>query len=168
MGQWPGPTINLKAWNLAVFTKAWRKGSDEPMQMQSLTTAFAAGWWTGESGSLSTLKYFFYKPTHFVEKNFFLHWSIPVSVLPCWPVTHQVLINKKIQRKIVNTFLPIIFSVCFGCSKEPSHWDSSFKYPQHRFWLRNKKNIFLLHTCNLSPGHIQVTCLSLMANHDIG
>ena len=30
-------------------------------------------------------------------------------------------INKKFQRKIVNIFLPMIFSICFGCSKEPSH-----------------------------------------------
>ena len=29
--------------------------------------------------------------------------------------------NKKIQRKIVNIFLPINFNKCFGCSKEPSH-----------------------------------------------
>ena len=40
-------------------------------------------------------------------------------------------VNKKIQRKILNIFLPIIFSICFGCSKEPSHRDSSFEYPQH-------------------------------------
>ena len=30
----------------------------------------------------------------------------------------------------------------FGCSKEPSHWDGSFEYPQHMFQLRNKKNDF--------------------------
>ena len=29
--------------------------------------------------------------------------------------------DKKNQRKKVNNFLPIIFSICFGCSKEPSH-----------------------------------------------
>ena len=29
--------------------------------------------------------------------------------------------------------------MCFGCSKEPSHRDGSFEYPQHMFWLRNKK-----------------------------
>ena len=29
----------------------------------------------------------------------------------------QVYINKNFQRKIVNIFLPIIFSICFGCSK---------------------------------------------------
>ena len=32
--------------------------------------------------------------------------------------------------------------MCFGCSKEPFHRDSSFEYPQHMFWLRNKKNNF--------------------------
>ena len=34
---------------------------------------------------------------------------------------HQGLDTQKIQRKILNIFLPIIFSICFGCSKEPSH-----------------------------------------------
>ena len=29
--------------------------------------------------------------------------------------------KQNFQRKIVNIFLPIIFSICFGCSKEPSH-----------------------------------------------
>ena len=32
----------------------------------------------------------------------------------------------------------------FGCSKEPSHRDGSFEYPQHIFLLRNKKNNFLV------------------------
>ena len=59
--------------------------------------------------------------------------------------------KKKNQRKIVNIFLPILFGICFGCSKEPSHWDGSFEYPQHMFWLRNKKISFLLHTLNESP-----------------
>ena len=39
-------------------------------------------------------------------------------------------------------FLPISLNICFGCSKEPSHRDSSFEYPQHMFWSRNKKIIF--------------------------
>ena len=57
----------------------------------------------------------------------------------------MTLVSKKLQRKIVNIFLPTNFNKCFGCSKEPSHWDVSFKYPkhfeypQHMFWLRNKK-----------------------------
>ena len=36
--------------------------------------------------------------------------------------------------------------MCFGCSKEPSYRDGSFEYPQHMFWLRNKKANFQLRT----------------------
>ena len=50
--------------------------------------------------------------------------------------------NKNFQRKIVNIFLPINFNICFGCSKEPSHWDGSFGYPQHMFWLKIRKLFF--------------------------
>ena len=46
------------------------------------------------------------------------------------------------KHKIVNIFLRISFNICFGCSKEPSHWDGSFEYPQHMFYLRNKDNYF--------------------------
>ena len=53
-----------------------------------------------------------------------------------------VLINKIFERKNVNIFLPISFNICFGCLKEPSYWDGSFVYPQHMFWLRNKKISF--------------------------
>ena len=49
---------------------------------------------------------------------------------------------QKIQRKIVNIFLFNQFNISFGCQKEPSYWDSSFEYPQHMFWLRNKKNYY--------------------------
>ena len=41
--------------------------------------------------------------------------------------------------------------MCFGCSKEPSHGDGSFEYPQHMFWLRNKKNNFQLRTLIWGP-----------------
>ena len=50
--------------------------------------------------------------------------------------------NKIFECKIVNIFLPISINICFRCSKEPSHLDGSFEYPQHMFWLRNKKNNF--------------------------
>ena len=60
----------------------------------------------------------------------------------------QVKIKRNFQRKIVNMFLPIIFSIFLGCSKEPSHWDGSFEYPQHMFWLRSKKMFFLVRTLN--------------------
>ena len=59
-------------------------------------------------------------------------------------INTQVWISNLFQHTIVNIFLPIIFSICFGCSKEPSHRDGSFEYPQHMLWLRNKKLIFLL------------------------
>ena len=48
------------------------------------------------------------------------------------------------ERKIVNIFLIVNFSMHFGCSKEPSQWDCSFEYPQHMFWLRNKKKIIFI------------------------
>ena len=40
--------------------------------------------------------------------------------------------------KIVIISLPINLNMCFVCSKEWSHWDGSFEYPQHMFWKRNK------------------------------
>ena len=47
------------------------------------------------------------------------------------------------MRRIVIICLPLSLNMCFGCSKEPSHGDGSFEYPQHMFWLRNKKIKFL-------------------------
>ena len=47
--------------------------------------------------------------------------------------------EKKIECKNVDIFLTISRNVCFECSKEPSHRGGSFEYPQHMFWLRNKK-----------------------------
>ena len=41
--------------------------------------------------------------------------------------------------------------MCFGYSKELSHWDGSFEYPQHMFWLRIKKNNFQLRTLICGP-----------------
>ena len=54
-------------------------------------------------------------------------------------------INKISEPKIVDILLPIVFNLCFGCSKEPSHIDGSFEYSQRMFWLRNKK-VFFGHT----------------------
>ena len=48
--------------------------------------------------------------------------------------------------------------MCFGCSKEPSHQDGSFEYPQHKFWLNNKKNNFQLRTLIWGPGKPLATC----------
>ena len=43
-------------------------------------------------------------------------------------------------------FLTNQFEHIFGCSKELSHRDGSFEYPQRKFWLRNKTNNFLVRT----------------------
>ena len=51
-------------------------------------------------------------------------------------------LRKNNLRKIVIIFLSISLTMCFGCSKETSHQDGSFEYPQHMVWLRNKKIIF--------------------------
>ena len=59
--------------------------------------------------------------------------------------------------KIVNVFLPISLIICFGCSKEPSHWDGSFEYQQHILWLRNKKNTFSVPNLNFIDFH-RVQC----------
>ena len=55
--------------------------------------------------------------------------------------------SKNFQCKITIIFLSISLNMCFGCSKEPSLWDGSFEYPQHMFWLRNKKK----NSCLLTP-----------------
>ena len=58
---------------------------------------------------------------------------------------HRSRKGKK-MGKIVIILVSINFSMCFGCSKEPSHRDDSFEYPQHMFWLCNKKNGFWNYT----------------------
>ena len=44
--------------------------------------------------------------------------------------------------------------MCFVCSKELSHKEGSFEYPQHMFWFRNKKNNFQLCTLIWGAGVI--------------
>ena len=53
------------------------------------------------------------------------------SVLMGMHCISLVQINKNFLRKNVNIFLPNSFNLCFGCSKEPSHLDGSFEYPQY-------------------------------------
>ena len=47
--------------------------------------------------------------------------------------------QKKISVKLYIFSYPSILTYGFGCLKEPPNWDGSFEYPQHMFWLRNKK-----------------------------
>ena len=76
------------------------------------------------------------------------HYAITYGAVNSVTLTTFIGLDKrKIQRKIVNICLPIILSICCGCSKEPSHRDDSFEYPQHMFYLRNKI-FFLVRTLN--------------------
>ena len=70
--------------------------------------------------------------------------------MPRCDITQGQLSKKKL-RKIAIIFLFINLNMCFGYSIEPSWWDISFEYPQHMFWLRNKKNNFQLHTLIWGP-----------------
>ena len=60
-------------------------------------------------------------------------------------------VKQKHLLKIAVIYLSISLNMCFRCSKEPSHQDGSFEYPQHMFWLRNKKDTFLLRSLILGP-----------------
>ena len=55
-------------------------------------------------------------------------------------------LSKNNLRKIAIIFFSISLNMCFGCSKEPSHRDGSFEYPQHMFWMGNKDNGFTICT----------------------
>ena len=79
---------------------------------------------------------------------------ITISNLINTLIVHPPLIYKNInfQQKIVYVSLPIIL-VVFGAQKNHD-WDNSFEYPQHVFWLRNKKiktsiHKILVHGCHL-------------------
>ena len=60
-------------------------------------------------------------------------------------------LSKIVEGIITIIFLSISLNMCFGCSKEPSHRDGSFEYPQHMFWMRNKKNNFQLRSLIWGP-----------------
>ena len=80
-----------------------------------------------------------------IEKSGHLQWcTIDWSLVLVLMELYIAPVKQKFQRKIVIIFLNISLNMCFGCSKEPSH--GSFDYPQHKFLLRNKKNIIFHYT----------------------
>ena len=74
----------------------------------------------------------------------------PVEFLPllllwvCFMLKPKSIIGPVKQSFLLKMIivLSISLNMCFGCLKEPSHRDGSVEYPQHMFWLRNKKNNF--------------------------
>ena len=60
------------------------------------------------------------KPIVFTDGRFgLLAWKINGNTAA--EINSQVLIDTNFQRKIVNIFLAITLSICFGCSKQMSH-----------------------------------------------
>ena len=83
----------------------------------------------------------FHLVLHCLPKKNNLGFSIYKGMKKTSQLYHKFRLTKFLSVK-VNIFLPI----CFGCSKEKSHGDGSFEYPQHMFSLRNKKIIILVCT----------------------
>ena len=128
MGQWPEPTQNLKAWSMT-----WQNLNNECTLNED----------SAQPGHLDRLMDLCcVKDPSFLQRDI-NDWQTELVLRP------QVKINKIFQPKSVNIFLQIFFCICFGCSKEASHCDGSFEYPQHMFRLRNKKIIFLLRILKL-------------------
>ena len=47
--------------------------------------------------------------------------------------------------------------MCCGSSKEPSHLDGSFEYPQHMFWMINKDDSFPTRTLISRPASLNAS-----------
>ena len=66
-------------------------------------------------------------------------------------------------------FLSISLNMCFGCSKEPSHGDSSFEYPK-LVWLRykeKKRTLILGPAFSLSVFSKKVSRITRAGTHKI-
>ena len=58
--------------------------------------------------------------------------------------------------------------MCFGCSKEPSHLDGSFEYPQHIFWMSNKENSFPIRTLICPDVRNKPVCEIIRISYECG
>ena len=67
------------------------------------------------------------------SKWIFIYFISSISLKIEWSFIGPV--KQSFKPKIAIIFLPISLNISFGCSKEPSHRDGSFEYPQHMFWL---------------------------------
>ena len=77
-----------------------------------------------------------------------MHWKETGGVEKLFALAGRSIVSKAVKKvsrvikgqlsknnlhKIGIIFLSISLNMCFGCSKEPSHRDGSFEYPQHMF-----------------------------------
>ena len=58
----------------------------------------------------------------------FVQWAF-IKMYIIWALFSEI----NFERKIVKFSSILFFNICFGCSKESSHWDGSYEYPQHMF-----------------------------------
>ena len=65
-------------------------------------------------------------------------------------------VKQKIWAKNCNYFLTEQSKHMLWSLKKTSHWDGSFEYPQHMFWLRNKNNNIQLPTLIWRPEYLFV------------
>ena len=86
--------------------------------------------------------------------------------------THNICFGWEIRKLffcyklLTKVLLSISLNMCFECSKELSHWDSSLEYPQHMYWLRNKKKNSATHSY-LETWYTRNTLMATLANsHD--
>ena len=98
------------------------------------------------------------KPESPVQKNNLV--VFPVNIPMCTPISYtwciciaQFVISnigpvKPFKREAATVFISL--NTCLRCSKQPYHRDGCFEYSQNVFWLRNRKNNFLL--CTLICG----------------
>ena len=94
-------------------------------------------------------------------------WVMVIRERRHWMPLAKGQLSKNNLRKIEIIFLSISLNMCFGCSKEPSHRDGSFEYPQQKI----RKNNFQLRTLiwrpALSSGLTHMLMLSAPLNKDI-
>ena len=147
-------TVEIISWSIS--TKVWDRAGIELATPGSAVSFASVTRHVTDCATRPCCKQFGSKPFDTLIvflKEFFEKVDFEKSLqmtAKAWKITILIigLDKPNFERKIVNIFIPISLSICFGCSKGPSHWDGSFEYPQHMFWLRNKKIIFLVHTLN--------------------
>ena len=76
---------------------------------------------------------------------------------------HRFRLPKSLSLKLQIFSYPSCLTFVFGCSKEFSYQGSSFEYPQHMFWLIEKKINYTLLSEGLDFNKIlfQPVCLLL-------